>query len=181
LATTTVMSGAAFDQLPVEECRKWELLEGELIEVPMATPRHQRVLSILDFSFENYFRNKALGVVLPESEFALGDSNRLRPDLAILLSETWAKIDLDKSPIRLAPDIAIEILSPSERADQSLRKVWVYLGAGVQEVWQISLPNQKVLIYRSGSKSVSVLDPGDRLSTVLLPDWDIAVSELFER
>jgi Uma2 family endonuclease len=180
MATTTVMTGAAFDQLPYEEGRKWELLQGELIPVPSATPRHQRTVNRLGSSFEVYFLREPRGVVLPDSEFALGDSNRLRPDLAILLSERWAKVDQDKTPIPFAPDIAIEVLSPSESADDSLRKVWVYLEAGAQEVWQISVKTRKVMIYRD-TKSAIVLGTEDVLTSPLLPGWEIAVREIFER
>jgi Uma2 family endonuclease len=119
-------------------------------------------------------------VVLPDSEFALGDSVRLRPDLAVLLSERWAKVDRKKTPIPLAPDIAIEVLSPSELADNSLRKVWIYLGAGVQEVWQVSPTAQRILIYCSDS-SIRVVGIADRLTTPWLPGWELAVREIFER
>jgi Uma2 family endonuclease len=180
MATTATMSGAAFDQLPYEKDRKQELIEGELIEVPSPTPEHQLCVITLGGSLDAYFRREQTGVVLPDSEFALGDYNRLRPDLAILLNERWAKVDRKKSPIRLAPDIAIEVLSPSELANRSLRKVWIYLEAGVKEVWQVSAESQKVLIYKD-SKSATILDIGDRLSTPLLPGWDLPVRDLFER
>src|SRR5215469_5181188 len=108
------MTGAAFDQLPDEEGRKWELLEGELIPVPSATPRHRQVASNLNTSIGPYLKRERRGAILPDSEFYLGDSIRLRPDLAVLLNERWDQVDWEKTPIRIAPDIAIEITSPSE-------------------------------------------------------------------
>ncbi len=178
MAATVVMTGAAFDQLPYEEGRKWELLEGELIPVASARPRHQRTVSILNTSIGAYLLRDPRGVALPDSEFALGESIRLRPDLAILLTETWAKVDVDATPIPLAPDIAIEVLSPGELAEDNLRKIRTYLGAGGKEAWQVSAKTQTVFIYHS-DKSGFVLEIGDVLTSPLLPGWEIPVADLF--
>lgn len=178
MATTTTMSGAAFDQLPYEEGRRWELVQGELIAMPSATPEHQFIVTVFILSLGEYFRREPGGWALPDSEFALGGDDRLRPDVAILLRERWASIDRKKTPIPLAPDIAVEVLSPSERATDSMRKIRTYLGAGVQEVWQIVPEFQTVLIYR-GAKSITVLEIGESLTTPLLPGWEISVGEIF--
>ena len=44
MATTATMSGLQFDALPYEEGRRWELLEGDCIEVSSPTPRHQEII-----------------------------------------------------------------------------------------------------------------------------------------
>jgi len=173
MATSTTMSGAAFDQLPYEEGRHLELLQGELIEVPRATPDHQFNVSILSASLREYFRREP-GWALPDCEFALGEDDRLCPDIAILLGERWTSIDRKKTPIPLAPDVAVEVVSPSERTADSLRKIKVYLRAGVQEVWQVSAATQQVFIHRAG-QPVTVLEIGHSLRTPLLPGWEIAV------
>jgi Uma2 family endonuclease len=172
------MSGAAFDQLPYEEGRHLELLQGDVINVPRPTPKHQIIVTILNASLLDYFRREPGGVALPDCEFAVGEDDRLCPDVAILLRERWASIDPDRTPIPLAPDIAVEVLSPSERTTDTMRKVWAYLGAGTREVWQFQPESQKVLIYR-GAKSITVLDLGESLNTPLLPGWEISVREIF--
>jgi hypothetical protein len=68
-------------------------------------------------------------------------------------------VDWEKTPIRLAPDIAPEVLSPSEHTSESLRKVWIYRSA----------------------KSISALEIGESLTTPLLPGWELALRDLFER
>ena len=179
MATATTMSGTAFDQLPYEEGRHLELLQGEVITVARPTPEHQIIVTILSGSLLDYFRREPGGVALPDCEFALGEDDRLCPDVAILLRERWASVNRKKTPIPLAPDIAVEVLSPSELAIDSMRKVWTYLDAGTREVWQFQPESQKVLIYR-GAKSITVLDIGDYLSSPLLPGWEISVREIFE-
>ncbi|HEV3197646.1 MAG TPA: Uma2 family endonuclease [Bryobacteraceae bacterium] len=178
MATATTMSGATFDQLPYEEGRHLELLHGEVITVPRPTPKHQISVTILTASLLGYFEREPGGVALPDCEFAIGEDDRLCPDGAILLKERWASIDPDKTPIPLAPDIAVEVLSPSERTTDSMRKVWTYLEAGTREVWQFQPDSQKVLVYRS-AKSITVLDIGESLSTPLLPGWEISVRKIF--
>jgi len=173
------MSGAAFDQLPYEEGRRWELVQGEMIAVSSATPEHQSIVIIFGASLRNYSRREPGVWALPDSEFALGEDDRVRPDVAILLNGRWASVDRKKTPIPLAPDIAVEVISPSERANDTMRKIRTYLGAGVQEVWQIVPEFQTILIYR-GAKSITVLDIGDSLNTPLLPGWEISVREIFE-
>jgi Uma2 family endonuclease len=179
MATATTMSGAAFDQLPYEEGRRWELVQGEMIEVSSATPKHQRIVTRVIVSLGAYFRDKPCGETLPDSEFALGESNRLRPDVAILLGERSASFDENRTPIPLAPDIAVEVLSPSERTTDSMGKVWAYLGAGTQEVWQFQPESKKIVVYR-GPKSITALGIDEVLNTPLLPGWEISVREIFE-
>jgi len=180
MATATTMSGAAFDQLPYEDGRHLELLQGEMIEVPSATLEHQLIVLILGTSLYQYLGLERRGGVVPDVEFAFGEDNRLRPDLAILLGERWTSVDRRKIPIPLAPDIAVEVVSPSERTSESLRKIRIYLGAGVREVWQVSAETQEILIFR-GSKSNTVLEIDEILNTPLLPGWEISVREIFER
>jgi Uma2 family endonuclease len=178
MATATTMSGPAFDQLPYEKGRHLELIQGEMIEVSSATLKHQYIVVELVGSLHLYFRHEPLGRIAPDVEFALGEDSRLRPDLAILLGERWATVNENKTPILLVPDIAVEVISPSERTTDSLRKIRIYLGAGVQEVWQVYAETQEILIYGS-SKSIHALDIDDNLSTPLLPGWQVSVREIF--
>jgi len=172
------MSGAAFDQLPYEEGRRWELVQGEMIAVSSATLEHQGIVLDLGANLRQYLRREPRGGVALDVEFALSDDNRLRPDLAILLGEHWTSVDRKKVPIPLAPDIAVEVQSLSARANDIMRKIRTYLAAGVQEVWQVAPEFQTVLIYR-GAKSITVLEIGDSLSTLLLPGWELPLREIF--
>ena len=172
------MTGAEFDQLSLEESRDLELLNGEVIQLASPTARHQLIIGILSRSFLDYFDRVPGGCALQDCEFALAEDTRLRPDIAILLKDRWAALDLDRSPIPLPPDIAIEVISPSERAGDTDRKLWTYLGAGVQEVWQIWSTTRKVIVYR-GPNSITALGIGETLSTPLLPGWEMPVSEVF--
>jgi len=70
MIATRKMTGAEFDALPYDEGRHWELLTGDLIEVPSPTPKHQKVVSNFTFSLVAYFRRHGQGDVYPDVEFA---------------------------------------------------------------------------------------------------------------
>ncbi len=112
-------------------------------------------------------------------EFALSEEDRVRPDLAVLLHTRWRNLDRRKIPISGSPNIAVEVISPTERPTDSTRKVGTYLKSGVEEVWQILPGTRAVPIYTSqtGTPGLGV----DRtLITPLLPGWQISLDELFE-
>jgi Uma2 family endonuclease len=119
---------------------------------------------------------RKLGKVIPDTEFAFGES-RLRPDLSILSQSKWDMVDLDKVPVRTIPDMTVEIVSPSEAADRLERKVAVYIEAGVAEVWVIHTRRQYMYVHTADS--VRKLRNTDTLETPLLPGWSLPVAQLF--
>jgi len=179
MAATTSMTGAQFDALPYEEGRRWELLDGELIEVPSPTPKHQFISGNLFASLRDYMRRSRTGGPLQEVEFALSEQDRLQPDVCVLLGERWKNLDFDRIPIPGAPDIACEIISPSERTAESARKVRKYLAAGVKEVWQVFPEDREVIVHTSDAP-VRYLDAAQILSTETLPGWTLPIGEIFE-
>ena len=178
MLATAKLNGAEFDALPYEEGRKWELLDGDLIEVSSPTPRHQKSVGRLFVNLEPFLRQQTLGDVLLEVEYALGADIRLRPDMSILLHERSSRLDLDRNSIPGAPNIAIEVISPSERSLQSLSKVRAYLRHGAEEVWQFYPQASEVLVHSPGP-AIVVLRSGEFIETPLIPGWRAAVSELF--
>ncbi len=112
MIATATMTGEQFDALPYEEGRRWELLSGGLIEVSSATPKHRMIVTRLPMSLVAYFDLHKNGGVFPDVEFALGPGIRLRPDIAVMLQDTWRNTDLEKTPVPTAPDIAVEIIHP---------------------------------------------------------------------
>src|SRR5260370_5076922 len=143
MATHTLMTAEQFDRLPEEDGRRWELLDGELIQVSSATAGHNEVEAKLLVSMRLFMDPRQLGKVIPDTEFAFGQ-NRLRPDLAVLSQAKWTLVNLDRVPVLTIPDVAIEIVSPSDVVDRLERKVAVYLENGVAEVWVIHSKRQYI-------------------------------------
>src|ERR1700691_3124291 len=124
MATNTTITGAQFDAMPYEEGRRWELVDGELISVPSPTPRHQATVLEILLAVRRYLQQSGIaGLAYPDVEFALTDNDRVRPHVGVVLGEKATRLNPDKVPIPGAPDIAIEVISPSERTSESLHKV----------------------------------------------------------
>jgi Uma2 family endonuclease len=178
MASIATMTGPQFDALPYEEGRRWELIQGELVEVSSPTPEHQILVQKLLLALALYLQTRGRGLVLADVEFALAGDIRVRPDVLVLLGEKAERLDKSKVPVEGCPDVAIEVISPSERTSDSMRKVDVYLGHGVEEVWQIYPKTRQVLVHTAG-QNVRKLFEGATLSTDLLPGFELTISKLF--
>jgi len=179
MAATAVMSGLQFDALPYEEGRRWELLEGDLIEVPSATPRHQDIVFAVQLAIRSYLRDQGVnGRVYADVEFALSADTRLRPDVCVLLPEKAGQLDEDRIPIPGAPDLAIEVISPTERTTESQAKVQAYLRDGVSEVWQI-YPRLRIAQIHT-SESTRSLHADQPLTTDLLPGFSAPLASFLD-
>jgi Uma2 family endonuclease len=178
MATTgTLMSAEEFDRLPVEESRHFELLEGELAEVSSPTFEHNHIQMVLSTAIHNHLA-KGPGVIIPTTEFAFG-ADRCQPDLAIFADDRWKQWDRTKVPVGITPDIAVEIISPSETAYRVDAKIGIYLSNGVKEVWEM-YSTQPPHLFVHQRNSVRRLEITDTLSTPLLPGWSIPVRDIFE-
>jgi Uma2 family endonuclease len=172
----TLITAEQFYQLPQEEGREFELLDGEVIEIPSASPRHNVLLSIWIELLSPALRGR--GRAIPETDFSDGRYTTLRPDLAILLGEKFTGLNLDKLPVTTAPDIVIEIVSPSESLFRVNRRIDSFLRFGVREVWVVDPQNRQ--IYLHTEKDVIRLRSGGTVSSPLLPGWSIPVDQVFE-
>jgi|HubBroStandDraft_1064217.scaffolds.fasta_scaffold01159_13 Uma2 family endonuclease len=178
MATVTTISGAQFDAMPYEEGRQWELVNGELISVSSPTPRHQDIVFEILLVVRLYLRQgRMTGLAYQDVEFALSDNDRVRTDVAVVLGENASRLNPDKVPIPGAPDIAIEVISPSERASESHDKVRAYLRNGTTEVWQVYPKSRTVLIHRG--ETARSLEWSQPLETELLPGFTLQLASLF--
>ena len=178
MASPATMTGAQFDALSYEDGRRWELIEGDLVTVSSPTLEHQLVVQRLLLALMLYFGKRPGGMVAADVEFALSDANRVRPDVLVLLGERAATLDRSQVPIPGAPDIAVEVISPSERTPESMRKVETYLRHGAGEVWQVFPTLRQVLVFTE--REYRRLASSETLTTSLLPDFALAISSLFE-
>jgi Uma2 family endonuclease len=177
MATSATMSGLQFDALPYEEGRRWELLEGDPIEVSSPTPRHQAVVFNILMALRHYLAG-GKGAAFADVEFALSDLSRLRPDVCVLLAEKARQLDPDRVPIPGAPDIAIEVISPTERAGESHDKIRAYLRNGTAEAWQV-FPKSRTVEIHKGAGSMT-LDSTQSIASSLLPGFDVLAASFFE-
>jgi Uma2 family endonuclease len=104
------------------------------------------------------------------------DTNIVEPDVLFVLAENIAKIE--KRFVRSAPDIVVEVSSPSTRRLELVRKRELYERFGVPEYWYVDLDADRIEVYRQtgeGFASPIFLRREDTLETPLLPGFSVPV------
>ena len=177
MSTKAMMTVKQFAHMDTADTERYELVEGELIPSSSGTPRHTKIRDLVGHLLWNYFSGNPIGDAFGEMDYQLAEDTVRCPDISVILSiERLQEMDLDKIPVPFAPDIAIEVLSPSEHAMNVRRKVRDYLRAGSKEVWLLDHANGEVLVHTN--TGIRMLQGTDILESGLLPGFSVAVTEL---
>jgi len=158
-----------------------ELVRGELIMMTPAGYRHGRLVSRINARLEVFVNQADLGEVAgAETGFLIArnpDTVRA-PDVAFLARDRVAPTP----PVGFydgAPDLAVEVLSPSDRASEVLGKVYDWLDAGCRAVWVVDPETKTVTVYRS-RRQIVVLGIAEQLSGEdVVPGFNLSVAEVF--
>lgn len=122
-----------YRRLPDDQ--RYELMEGELVMTPAPTSRHQRILVRLSSSLDLFTYERGLGVVLvAPTDVVLSTHTVLQPDLLFVASGRTSIID-PQGAVHGAPDLVVEILSPSTAQRDLQIKRQLYSQYGVREYW----------------------------------------------
>ena len=163
--------------------RSVELVEGEIVEMSLPGGEHGEVLAILTIRIGHYVLEKNLGrVATGDAGFILernpdGKDTVRSLDLAFV-SRSKAPGPLPNTLLEIAPDLAVEVVSPSNEAADIRLKTRQLLNAGTTMVW-IVYPDLRIVDIhtRSGAKT---LEAGDTLNGGdVLPGFEIPVREIF--
>jgi Uma2 family endonuclease len=166
--------------LPDDE-RRHELEAGWLVSEPLPSLLHDRVRRRLERILEAAVAKHGLGEVFGEAGFVLArDPDTVRgPDLSFVTRERLVGVDYARF-FDGAPDLAIEVLSPSNRPYQVRAKVADYLAAGSRLVWIVDPAGRSVTTYRSLFAPI-ILDADDALACEdLIPGLSIRVGSIFD-
>jgi Uma2 family endonuclease len=165
-----------------ENENKWlELVRGEVIELPRPTRPHGVVCTIvsrllMNYTYEVgrfYAASNDSGVILER------DPDTVRgPDVAVYddankfeeLHPKWGEV---------APLLAVEVLSPNDKANKVLQKVRDYLQAGTKVVWLIDPEDRTVTVHRPGQQPAPVAPDGDITAEDVLPGFRCRVADFF--
>jgi Uma2 family endonuclease len=162
--------------------RRYELFRGDLRMMSPAGGRHGRIANRLAWLLSNHVLANRLGVVLAAETGFLIETNPdtvLAPDVAFVRSERYQSIENEVGFVPLAPDLVIEVLSPSDRYSRVESKVLAWLDAGCRlvlvvdpesETIQAMLSRQQVQIYRA-AESIDC--------SVAVPGWQLALADVF--
>ena len=181
MVATKLMSAEAFDALDAEG-RLLELVEGEVREVPFAGARHGSLEGRLIHFLSNHVYQGALGDIFgSQTSFVVGrkPDSVLMPDVAFVSAARLPEEDAWDRAVQFAPDLAIEIESPSNTQAELLRKVSLYLAGGSRLVWLVRPKQQTVTVF-SPDAPERTLGLSDTLDGgPLLPGFSLSLAELF--
>jgi len=178
-ATKILMTAEEFDNYPFEEDKRYELDEGEFIEMCRPAYKHNRVLKNLQYAVDSYFRQHPIGeLLISENLYALAPTTRLAPDAAIILGDRSAEL-ASATVIPIVPEIVAEVLSPSERPGRIHRKLNHYFRAGVKEVWLIDPESRETEIWTGANLPAEQLTGEAAITSPLLPGFALPLAELF--
>jgi Uma2 family endonuclease len=174
------------DLLNLPDSVSYELVNGKLVERNMGMESSEIAARIV-FLIALFLRDKKLGRLFgaDASYQCFPDApNKVRkPDVSFIRS---GRLPGDRSPQghgRIAPDLAIEVVSPGDLSYEIEEKVAEYLQAGVPLVWVVYPPTRRVRIHRSPSSplgSVSELSDKETITGEdVLPGFSCAVQEFF--
>ena len=176
MATKTFLTLEQFEQLP-DDGMHHELDEGQLIATPPAFGEHGQIHAATGSILRSFVRSRSLGLVFLKTGFRLSRNTVRAPDVSFVRAERAKALDL-KRRFECAPDLAIEIISPSETAKEIAHKVGQYLQAG-SAVWVVYPDDRTVHVFET-SKNARVLEGDDLLEAPnLLPRFSVRVSDLF--
>jgi Uma2 family endonuclease len=172
---------AEVEQAPLDSL--YEVIDGRRVEKPPMAADAVWIASVLVRILGGFAHANQLGRVVAEMLFNLGAGRRQRrPDAAFVSYPRWPR----ERPItkddawEVVPDLAIEVISPSNTAGAMQRKVREYFEAGVRRVWVI-YPEEHLIQVYSSPREVRGLGDGDELDGEdILPGFRLPVAELFQ-
>ncbi|MGQ9631384.1 MAG: Uma2 family endonuclease [bacterium] len=174
-----------YKSLPESETRRYELLEGELVMVPSPTEYHQRISRNLIFALWQFVKERGLGSVYDAPlDVVLGEGkerNVVQPDI-FFISNNHLSIVAEEE-VRGAPDLIVEISSPSTAERDRTYKKTLYARYGVREYWLVDPQTETVEVFRlgeAGFESVALYKRKDVLLSPLLGGLAIPLEEIFD-
>jgi Uma2 family endonuclease len=170
--TSTALTLEEFARLPADGARH-EINAGELITLPPPKSLHSRLARSVFLTLHDALRNEGEREVYQEAGYVLTREPLTirQPDVSVL-SIARVQATEEDSYFEGGPDLAVEVVSPSDSAEDLEIKVRQYLSAGAKQVWVLDPKTRDVCVWQaSGAMALKGAE--------LLPGFGIKVSDLF--
>jgi Uma2 family endonuclease len=167
--------------LPKED-GKYELVDGELVLMPPAGYEHGGYAYNIGGALHHHVRLKRLGrIVDGQTGFWMKSGNLRSPDVSFISKERERQLVRDKKGFfNGAPNLAIEVFSPTERASQIRGKIKDYFETGTEMVCVVYPKTKTIHVYRNENDSI-VLKMGDTLDCAdIVPGFSMKLTDIFE-
>jgi Uma2 family endonuclease len=178
-----LMSPEEFLVYDLDDEYQGELVRGELCVTPAPGAPHGMIATNLTFLLSAHVREFKVGWVFADSVgYQLVDLPRTvrRPDVSFVRADRLPAEGVGPGFLKLAPDLVVEVISPSETASELEEKLDDYRACGTQLIWVVDPMQRTVMIVASDAPPRWVRE-GERLDGGgVLPGFSCAVAELFE-
>lgn len=173
----------ADDLLALPDGDRFELLDGKLVELPVGTQSSYIGLR-LSRLLASFCENPFIGWVLPAdaSYQPFPDRPNLvrKPDVSFIRAGRLPNEMLPEGHTRLAPDLAVEVVSPNDLYYEVVQKMAEYRLARVRLVWLIAPPTRTAQIRRLDGTLAEVGEDGELSGEDVIPGFRCSVRELFQ-
>jgi Uma2 family endonuclease len=168
-------------EITLDPEKEYELVIGHPEEKQMGGARHGGIGARLLVRLGGYVEAHKLGAVYgPDTSYQIGPNERI-PDVSFVSA---SRIPFDGEPQGIwpiAPDLAVEIVSPNDLYEKVITKVEDYFGAGVRQVWLISPEHRSVTIYRTPTQLAILTEAEDLSGDDLILGFRCPVADLFRQ
>jgi Uma2 family endonuclease len=160
-----------------DDSHRHELIKGELLTMPPPSFDHGRISAILTMLLLQHARANRLGEVCTEAGYKLESDpdTVLGPDVSFVAKDRSQHSD---GYYLGPPDLAVEVLSPSDRRGKVERKLSLWLELGTRSVWLVN-PRRRTVEVISSTGERRMLHETDELVDDTIPGFRVTVSEIF--
>lgn len=180
--STALMTAEELMELPHGEGFRYELINGELEKTMSAGFPHGRITMRLAGPLSEFIWTHALGEVFAaETGFQLtfGPDTVLAPDIAFITQERLEQVGETERFWPAAPDLVVEVLSPSDRAGKVNKKTLLWLSYGAKQVWIVNPKDCTVRVHRSPSDATTFCGSDYLEAQDLLPGFRLSLDRIF--
>jgi Uma2 family endonuclease len=162
---------------------KYELWDGKVIAISPARPKHGAVIARLSYYLgAHIYENKTGEIFDGQTGFRLGLQHCFQPDISFVSRERM-KLILPQGlegMFHAAPDLAVEVLSPSDSITKTEKKMQLYLAHGTRLGWMIDTKNKTVRVYRPGHPFELLRGHHALTGNSVLPGFRVSLAKIFE-
>ena len=180
--STALMTAEELMELPHGEGFRYELINGELEKTMSAGFPHGRITMRLAGPLSGFIWDHDLGEAFAAEtgfQVAFGPDTVLAPDIAFITKERLEQIGETEHFWPAAPDLVVEVLSPSDRPSKVNKKTSLWLGYGAKQVWIVNPKNRTVTVYRSPSDTTTFSGSDYLEAQDLLPGFRLSLDRIF--
>ena len=181
MATRTAAKQTRADYAELPEGAPYQLIGGELIMTPAPSFYHQAIVWELGTALRTFVKEKDLGVVVGAPiDVYLSETEAYQPDL-LFVAERRRDIITERG-VEGAPDLVVEVLSPSTAYHDLTKKKRVYEETGVKEYWTVDPEDRTVTVYDNAENGFTPISKSHEAGSVhskQLDGFDVDLEALF--